>query len=217
MDYGTRLYNLGHSSLAGLAGLTCATPRKYGQKALDAAERAIDHVDRTLDHVEKKLDEEEARKRKLRRKAAAEKAERDAKVKEHYRDQALAPVERLLEEGRRANTNGLKAKNLSQAKSGFETAAARYKHAIKRADKGLKDTKDEQVAKGLQEMRTEAVQSAVDVYLNLANTYSSRGSHVEAHKYCNQALALDPENASAKSLRASLGGGGWSRRRGGRR
>ena len=57
MDYGTWLYNLGNSSLAGLAGLTCATPRKYGQKALDAAERAIDHVDRTLDHVEKTLDE----------------------------------------------------------------------------------------------------------------------------------------------------------------
>ena len=57
MDYGTWLSNLANDSLAGLAGLTCATPRKYGQKALDAAERAIDHVDRTLDHVEKKLDE----------------------------------------------------------------------------------------------------------------------------------------------------------------
>lgn len=170
-----------------------------------------------LEEIHKKLEEEEERKQKLRRKAAAAQAEREAKIKEDKRDKELAPVERLMREGRQANHTGLKAKNLSQAKSAFETAASRFKHAIKRADQGLKDTKDEQVAKGLQEMRGEATENAIEVYLNLANTYASRGSDVKASQYCNQALALDPENASAKSLRASLGGGGWGRRRGGRR
>ena len=67
----------------------------------------------------------------------------------------------------------------------------------------------------MKELRDEAVQGGVQAYLNLANSMSARGSYQKGVAYCNQALALDPNNAEAKSTRQTIASttAGWGRRR----
>ena len=175
-------------------------------------------AEKLLDDVQKVLDAAEAKRRANTRRVEANKEKEAARREAEARENLLGPVEKLLDEGARHNTLGLKAKNLSQTKTGFEVAAKRYVRAMKTAEASLEGNPDEQTATGLKDMRDQGRQGAISAYLNLAHSYSSRQSFVKANKYTNMALALDPKNQEALSTRAdvSTAGGGWSRRWGGR-
>lgn len=172
-------------------------------------------AEQLLDEVQAKLDAKTAKKREQSRTVAAQKEARTEKQTDEARDKALAPIEKLLDEGQKADTRGLKAKNLSSAKSAFESAVTKYTRALKRAEQSLAATADESLKQALEGLRGEARQGAVQANLNLANTYWARGSHVQATKYANEALAIDPNNEEAKRTRASIAatGGGWARGR----
>ena len=188
--------------------------KKYASFILTKFEdtEAIPGAEKLLDDAQRKEDEKNSKKRMQRRKSeeseAAVKERMEADKKEGY----LAPIEKLLDEGNRANTRGLKAKNMSDTRSGFSTAATKYERAMKRCGEFLKQSiSDESVTTALTEMKATAQEGAIQAYLNLARSLSARGSYNEAVKQCNLALAIDPNHAEAKSARATISttSGGW--------
>jgi len=110
---------------------------------------------------------------------------------------------------KRAECDAREAKNLSKVKAGFERAANSFDGAVKTFDALPSEVRAENA-----ELRAEAVQGAVRAHLSFAHTMSSRGSYVKATKYCNLASAIDPDNAEAKSARATIAAtaSGWNRR-----
>ena len=111
---------------------------------------------------------------------------------------------KLMAEGKKANSRGLKEKNTGTARDAFSSAANKYKQAAKRAEAGLKSEKDPEFTKALQEVHAQAIHGAVQAYLNAAHSLSSRGSYKQAVQFCNNALEVDPDNAEAKSARAEF-------------
>ena len=210
-----------HAGRRALRAGSTKMAKKYASLILTQFEGTTSEpeAEKLLDEVRKKIDAEKARKRAQRRRSQKQAAEIDARQAERERDGLLGPIEKLLDGGATANDLGLRAKNISGARKHFDTAAARYESAVKRADSALKGSHAEDLMQALQEMRADAVRGGVSAYLNAAHSLAARGSFVEATKYTNKALALDPDNAEAKSARAEISttGGGWGRRRGGRR
>lgn len=182
---------------------------KFGGTSYDAEATAL------LKKVQAKIDADQEKRRAQRRKSEAANATIDANKEAAKRDAVLAPVEKAIDAAEAANQRGLTGKNLSKQKAGFEQAASKYKHAISLCDSHSKKTKEPDLLKALSEMSATATQGAVQAYLNLANAMSSRGSYVQGTEYCNKALAIDPNNAEAKSARATISTttGGWGRGR----
>jgi len=166
--------------------------------------------------IQAKIDEQEEKERAQIRRSDATNATIEANKQVALRDATLGPVEREIDGAETANQNGLAGKNLTEQKSGFETAAARYKKAIQLCGDFSKKTEDADLLKALSSMSATATEGAVQAYLNLANVYSSRGNYVKGTEYCNLALAVDPNNAEAKAARATISTttSGWDRRRG---
>ena len=185
---------------------------KFGGTKVDGQATAL------LDQVQAKIDADQAKKRAQRRRSEKALEEIDAKQETAKRDSMLAPVEKAIDAAEAANRRGLTGKNMSKQKAGFESAASKYKHAMKLADSHSKGTQEADLLTALAEMSQTGKDGAVQAYLNLANLYSSRGNYVKGTEYCNMALAIDPNNAEAKSARAviSTTTGGWGGRRGGR-
>jgi len=213
-----RVLNAGRRALR--AGST-KMAKKYASLILTKFEgtKAEPEAEKLLDDTQKKIDEVKAGKRAQRRRSQKAEVELEQRQAERERDAVLGPIEKLLDGGSLANDLGLKAKNISGARNHFDTAGARYENAVKKADAALKGSHPEDLMQALKEMRADAVHGGVTAYLNAAHSLAARGSYNEAVKYTNKALALDPNNAEAKSVRAeiSTSGGGWGRRRGGRR
>ena len=162
-----------------------------------------------LDEANRREEAKAAKRRQKRADRDAKEAKRAENKENRTRQSELGPIEKRLSMGRQDNVRGLKAKNLSQAKSGFEAAASNFKQAIINFDALPQDLKS-----GNEAMREEAVAGGVRADLSLAHSMSARGSYVEGTKYCNLALAIDPDNAEAKSARATIAttAGGWGRR-----
>jgi len=186
---------------------------KFGGTKVDAQATAI------LDQVQAKIDADQEKRRAQRRRSDKAMEEIEQKKETAKRDSMLTPVEKEIDAAEAANRRGLTGKNMSKQKSGFETAASKYKRAMKMANDYSTKTQEADLIKALAEMAQTGKDGAVQAYLNLANLYSSRGNYVKGTEYCNMALAIDPNNAEAKSARAviSTTNGGWGGRRGGRR
>jgi len=198
--------------------------KKYASLILTKFEdtEAIPGAEKLLDAANKKEEEANSKKRAQRRKSEESEAAVKVRMETEKKENVLAPVEKLLDEGQRANTRGLKAKNMSDTRNGFGTAATKYERAMKRCDDFMKqDIKDPTVTTALNEMNAAAKEGAIQAYLNLARSLSARGSYNEAVKQCNMALAIDPNHAEAKAARAEIstttGDWGGRGRRGRRR
>ena len=183
---------------------------KFQGTKVDAQAEAL------LTKVQAKIDADQEKRRAQRRKSEARSAEVDAKQEEAKRDSMLSPIEKAIDSAEKANNRGLTAKNLSKQKAGLESAASKYVHAMKQADAAAKSAQEPDLQKALGEMSATAKGGAIQAYINLANVYSSRGNYVKGTEYCNKALAIDPNNAEAKSARATISTttGGWGGRRG---
>ena len=170
-------------------------------------------AEKLLSEVQAKIDEKKAAKRAQRRRSQKAKAEIDAREVARKRDATLGPIEKLMDDAAKANERGLRARNMSEVKTGFETAGKKYESAIKRAENGLKSATDETVTTALSEMKADATNGAVQAYLNMAHSLSARGSYNQAVKWTNRALALDPNNAEAKAARMEISttAAGWGR------
>jgi tetratricopeptide (TPR) repeat protein len=169
-----------------------------------------------LDKIEAKRDEEATKKAAQRRLREAEAEATAAKIETQQIDAYLKPVESLIAQANKDNNRGLRAKTVSKSKGPLEAAAKKFERAVREADKALeKGAPDTQTEAHMKELRAEAVEGGVQAYLNLANSMSARGSYQKGVAYCNQALALDPDNAEAKRTRQviSTTTAGWGRRR----
>jgi len=209
---------------AGQRSLKRSSPKnalKYASLILTKFEgtKAVAGAEKLADEAQSRIDAKQEKQRAHRRRTAEAKEAAKTKTTSDQRDKILAPIEKLIDQGEEHNTRGLKAKGLSDSKGQFETAASRFESAVKRCDTALQGELGETGTKAIQEARANAVAGGISAYLNLAHTYSARGSYKKATDYCNAALALDPNNAEAKSARAQISttAGGWGMRRGGRR
>jgi tetratricopeptide (TPR) repeat protein len=190
--------------------------KKYASLILTKFEgtKAEAEAEKFLDQVQATIDEKHAKQRERHRELEERKIKRAAKTEEAQEHRLFAPIDKLMAEGKKANTRGLKAKNSGGARDAFSAAATKYKHAAKRAEAGLKSEKDGEVTKELQNVHAQAIEGAVQAYLNAAHVLSSRGSYKQAVTFCNKALAVDPDNSEAKTARAefSTASAGWGRR-----
>lgn len=178
-----------------------------GTKAEAGAEKLLDEIQATID-------EQDAKARERHRELDERKAKRAAQKEERQTERVFEPIDKLMAEGQKANSRGLKEKNTGGARDAFSSAANKYKQAAKRAEAGLKGEQDPEVTKALQEVHAQAVNGAVQAYLNAAHSLSSRGSYKQAVQFCNLALEVDPDSAEAKSARAEFSTAtGWDRRR----
>ncbi|MHC4940281.1 MAG: hypothetical protein ACYTHK_15155 [Planctomycetota bacterium] len=173
-------------------------------------------AEKLLDEIQAKLDADEEKKRAQRRRSQKADDERAARQAEAARSQTLDPIEKKMDAASKQFTKGLKARTVGQSQAPLEGAAKKYESAMKAAADAAKSAEDPEMKKHLEEISTEARDSAVQVYLALANGYSSRGTYQKATMYCNKALALDPNNAEAKQARLTIsttvGWGGRGRR-----
>ncbi len=195
--------------------------KKYASLILIKFEgtKAEAEAEKVLDEVQKTIDDKTAALRAQREKMAQQLEDAKARQVAVERENALKPIEKVLDSATRLNHLGLTAKGMTDAKNKFETAAVKFENALRMAETRLKSSTDEETTKNLQHLQQEALSGGVQAYLNAANAYSSRGSYQNATKMTNKALALDPNSQEAKSLRASVStaSGGWGFRRGGRR
>jgi tetratricopeptide (TPR) repeat protein len=187
--------------------------KKYASLILTKFEgtKAEAEAEKLLDQVQATIDEKHAKDRERRRELEEKKIQRAAKTEAAQEERLFEPIDKLMAQGKEANTRGLKAKNTGGARDAFSSAATKYKHAAKRAEAGLKSQKDPEITKALQETHAQAINGAVQAYLNAAHSLSSRGSYKQAVEFCNKALAVDPDNAEAKTARAefSTANAGW--------
>lgn len=166
--------------------------------------KAEAEAEKLLDEVQAVIDEKNAKEREHRRELDEKKAKRAAEKDERQVERIFEPIDKLMAEGKKANSRGLKEKNTGGARDAFTKAANKYKQAKKRAESGLKSEKDPEITKALEEVHAQAVHGAVQAYLNAAHSLSSRGSYKQAVQFCNLALEVDPDNAEAKSARAEF-------------
>ncbi|MHC4846936.1 MAG: hypothetical protein ACYTEG_00600 [Planctomycetota bacterium] len=175
-------------------------------------------AEKLLDDVQAKIDAETQKKRAQRRRSQKADDERAAREVEKARDDALGPIEKMMDSASKSFTKGLKAKSVGQSQGPLESAAKKYESVMHQVDKAIKTAPDEETKKHLEEIKAEAKSNGVQAYLSLANGYSSRGTYQKATTYCNKALALDPDNAEAKQTRMTISTTtGWGGRGGGRR
>jgi hypothetical protein len=138
-----------------------------GTKAEAGAEKLLDEVQAAVDEKQTK---ELARHRELDEREA----KRATEMEEAKQERLFDPIDKLTAEGKAANIRGLKAKNTGGARDAFSSAATKYKQALKRAEAALKSEKDGEVVQALQEVRAQAVDGAVQAYLNAACTPTPR-------------------------------------------
>lgn len=109
---------------------------------------------------------------------------------------------------------GLESKSDSQAESLFEAAVADGMAVLKQIDALEKKATDSATKEQAQGYRTAVTEQVVEVHLHIASLEATKSDYKGAQRAVNQALALDPKNASALSMRArieeySSQGRGW--------
>ncbi|MHC4943690.1 MAG: hypothetical protein ACYTG7_11795 [Planctomycetota bacterium] len=125
----------------------------------------------------------------------------EEKAAEEQRLKVLKPVEKVMEQARGINYKALKNTREGRAMKEFESAAARFKQAVKQLDSlRKKHSEDTMMTSKIDSLRNEAVSDAVDAYLNAGNICVERSSYEQANKYGKDALKLDPDNSRIHSF-----------------
>ncbi|MCZ6786648.1 MAG: hypothetical protein O7E54_05730, partial [Planctomycetota bacterium] len=132
-------------------------------------------AEKVLDEVQKTIDDKTAALRAQRAKMAQQLEDAKARMAAQERENALKPVENVLDSASRLNHLGLTAKGMTDAKNNFESAGAKYENALRMVEQRLKASTDEETTRNLQHLQQEARSGGVEAYLNAANAYSSRG------------------------------------------
>ncbi|MEW6746379.1 MAG: hypothetical protein AB1486_26865 [Planctomycetota bacterium] len=151
------------------------------------------------------LDREFTRKLETRYATDIEKLDEQGKKEERARQDLVNPIRRELEAARKLEHEALKNSKQSQARRQFETAAARYDAAMKKADElAKKHSPDARVMALIEPLRAEAAQGAVDAYVNAGSLLLTLGSYEAATDAARQALAIDPGNVQAQGFLARV-------------
>jgi len=117
----------------------------------------------------------------------------------------LGEISKMLERADEHASEALSNKNLGQSLKGYEKAAKEYEHAVKKLDDLAKAHPDDaDLQQTVTDVRSRAVDGAVQAHLNSAGVYMIRTAYQDALAEANHALAIDPGNNSAKSMRTRI-------------
>jgi tetratricopeptide (TPR) repeat protein len=171
-----------------------------------------------------KEETEAAAEKKNEDREAAIKAEEDAEKKKAAKavDGVLDGLEKKLSMGQNLMHTALQERNQSRARRTYEAAAKEFTSLLGDIDKEMKKAADSpQLLEALVEMDAQVRNEAVSAWIAAGNVLLSRGSQNDAMKCAQKALAIDPDNSSAKSfmnnVQLASSSTDWGRRRGGRR
>jgi len=154
-----------------------------------------------LEQLAEEVAEQAAKKNRDREAAIEREEDAEKKKSAQKRDKALDPLEKSLRMGRKYVNAGLQDKNQSKAKRAYEAGAQEFTRLLGRIDKAMKKaTGDPKLLEQLVEMDATVRGEAVKAYINAGNVALARGSRNEAMKYAQSAVAIDPDDASAKSF-----------------
>ncbi|MEN8149147.1 MAG: hypothetical protein ABFS86_04945 [Planctomycetota bacterium] len=146
---------------------------------------------------------EAATKEKARKRDAAIDAEADADAKKaaKARDKVLDKLEKKQSLANKYLHGGLQEKNQSRARRNYLVAAEEFTSLLGDIDKEMKKaTSDPKLLEALVEMDANVRDDGVKAWLAAGNVSLARGSRNDATKEAQAALALDPDNAQAKSF-----------------
>jgi len=99
---------------------------------------------------------------------------------------------------------GLQARGGSEAENYYRGAIADGKAVMKEIDDIEKKYSDPKVKGQAAEYRSVVTEQLVEVYLNIASSLATRSDYQGAQKQVNEALALDPKNEQALSMRSRI-------------
>ena len=131
----------------------------------------------------------------------------------------LEPATKLVQKSVDGNRDGLlSGKSFSKAKKQFERAISDAEKARRTVETLRKKNQDDAgLLQAADQVDRQAVAAAVEADLNLASIHLTRNSYNAALAAVNHAIALDPKNQAARSMRARVElaasrdgwGGGW--------
>lgn len=137
---------------------------------------------------------------------AKAKAEKTAEVDNHQDDllkEGLAKGKKAYDKMLEENKKALQAKSPSASIKGWEGAVKDGERAIKEIDKFSKDNPDK-YTELLDGYRKTVNDQIIEIYMSLASQYATRSSYNDALSEVNKALAIDPKNSQALSMRARI-------------
>ena len=116
---------------------------------------------------------------------------------------ALEPAQRHLDRATEHVRSGLKnARKQTQAIRSFQSAVTSARRSYDLLDRLAKrSSSGPELRAAVAGMVTEVKEVAVAAYVHAASAYLVRGSHYNAIESANAALAIDPNNAEARSIR----------------
>ncbi len=151
---------------------------------------------------------------------------RNAKLAAHEArggNEEIATVTKEIHRAADYNAKAMQENNSSSSHSQFGHAITEYKRALKKLE-GLatKHSGDDDLSKQVGDLLAQTKSDLIEVYINLGNGYLVQTAYQEALKQANSAIAVDPDNAAAKSFRAQVASASsdsgiefYGRRRGG--
>ena len=194
---------------------------KWGmERAREAADKGdLKTAEKWLEKIIVKLpDEPEAAeaKRLIDNYYAKVKAEKTKEIDAHQDEvlvKGLAKAKKAYDSMLAKNKKGLQSKSGSAPVREWEAAAKHGKKALTEIDK-FEKKHPEKYTELLGGYRKTVNQQIIEIYMHLANHYSTRSSYNKALDQVNQALAIDPKSTEALSMRnriqdASSRGLGW--------
>jgi tetratricopeptide (TPR) repeat protein len=134
---------------------------------------------------------------------AAKMAAAEAKASEALKKDVVQGKKRF--EKMAENTKkGLQARGSTQAKGFFNQALADGKFVLKELDRLEDKYEDSATQERAQEYRKIVTDQMVDVHLSIASLEATQSDYKGAQRAVNEALALDPKNEAALSMRARI-------------
>lgn len=130
--------------------------------------------------------------------AAAEAKSSDALKKE------VASGKKRYEQMVDKTKQGLQARSSSQSKTLYTGAIQDGEYVLKEIDRIEKEHSDASISERAQTYRGLVTQQMVEVYLHLASLLATQSDYQGAQREVSKALALDPKNEAAISMRARL-------------
>jgi tetratricopeptide (TPR) repeat protein len=117
----------------------------------------------------------------------------------------LGEVGKVLDRADKMASEAMAKKNLGESLRGYKEAAKEYEHGIKELDRLAKEHPDDaDLQNTVKKAVGRAVNGAVEAHLNSAGVLMTQTAYQEALAEANQALAIDPDNSSAKSMRTRI-------------
>jgi len=162
-------------------------------EAADEARDLLTIIDKREVEVEEEEDAEA-----IAKLDAEKQKEADALMKK------LKPAKMSYEYAKELAARALKEKSQTKSKKAFDAAGEEFEKALKKARAVIKKEGVEDVAGRWAAAEKRIMAEAIEAYINAGRIELARSSYVEAGKYANKALLVDPTSSAAKDFQSRV-------------